>query len=157
LLLKAGTLQNEGACDELRRRFVGYGLDGDRLELRGPSSHLEMLEQYGEVDIALDPFPFNGGMTTLEALWMGVPVVSLAGTAHMSRVGATILRCAGLNEFVAGSLQEYAAIAIALAHDQAQRESLRGSLRNKLLASPLLDHEGFTRKLERHFSRVTRS
>ena len=80
---------------------------------------------------------------------MGVPVVSLAGSIHMSRVGATILRCAGLHELVAQSAEEYAAIAIALAHDQARRKLLRMNLRSKLLSSPLHDHQGFTRKLER--------
>ena len=80
---------------------------------------------------------------------MGEPVISLAGTVHMSRVGATILQCVGLRELAARSAEDYVAIAIDLAHDRARRESLRASLRDKLVSSPLLDHEGFTRKLER--------
>ena len=79
---------------------------------------------------------------------MGVPVVSLQGDTHMSRVGAAILRCAGLHELVAQNTEDYAAIAIALAHDQTRRKLLRMNLRNRLLSSPLLDHQGFTAKLE---------
>ena len=152
IIVKSAPLGYPDTVDRVLDCFERNGIDTQRVELRGwitdRSQHLDL---YAHIDIALDTFPYNGTTTTCEALWMGVPVVSLAGTAHMSRVGATILRCAGLNEFVAGSMNEYADIAIALAHDQAQRKSLRASLRDKLSASPLLDHRGFTGKLELHF------
>ena len=96
LLLKAGTLNSEFICDDLRARFAKYGFEGKRLILRGPSPHPEMLEQYGDIDIALDPFPFNGGMTTLEALWMGIPVVTLAGNSVVSRQTVSALANIGL-------------------------------------------------------------
>ena len=83
---------------------------------------------------------------------MGVPVVTLAGDVHMSRVGASILTCVGLRELVASDAQSYTDIAIALAGDPMRREELRASLRERLTASPLLDHSAFTRKLENHFA-----
>ena len=81
---------------------------------------------------------------------MGVPVITLAGELHMSRVGASLLRCAGLAELVAPNAAEYVSIAVELARDAGRRQSLRAELRARLLASPLLDHSGFTRKLEAH-------
>ena len=158
LIVKSAPLGYADTVDRVLECFEQNGIDTARIELRGwISDRRQHLDFYSGVDIALDTFPYNGTTTTCEALWMGVPVVSLAGTAHMSRVGVTILRCAGLPEFIAGSVEEYVAIAIAIAQDGAQRAALRASLRNKLLASPLLDHTGFTRKLERHFSVVTAS
>jgi predicted O-linked N-acetylglucosamine transferase (SPINDLY family) len=152
IIVKSAPLGYPDTVDRVLDCFERNGIDTERIELRGwIADRRQHLELYANIDIALDTFPYNGTTTTCEALWMGVPVVSLAGTAHMSRVGATILRCAGLNEFVAGSMEEYADIAIAIAHDQTRRKSLRAGLRDKLLASPLLDHAGFTRKLERHF------
>lgn len=154
LLLKAGTLQNEGACDELRRRFVDCGLDGDRLELRGPSSHPEMLEQYGEIDIALDPFPFNGGMTTLEALWMGVPVITVAGNSVVSRQTLSALENIGLSELVYPDVASYIRGAIALAADHQRLAELRNELRPRMAASPIRQPEQFTRDLEHLYRRM---
>lgn len=152
IIVKSAPLGYPDTVDRVLDCFERNGIDTERIELRGwIADRRQHLELYANIDIALDTFPYNGTTTTCEALWMGVPVVSLAGTVHMSRVGATILRCAGLNEFVAESMEEYAGIAIAIAHDQTRRKSLRATLRDKLLASPLLDHAGFTRKLERHF------
>ena len=109
------------------------------------------LGHYDEVDIALDTFPYNGTTTTCEALWMGVPVITLAGDAHMSRVGASILRAVGLANLVAESDTQYAQIALALAQDRSRRVALRAGMRDRLRASPLLDHAGFTRQLEQHY------
>lgn len=158
IILKSAPLGYPDTADRVLECCESCGIDTERIELLGwLPDRRQHLDLYASIDIALDTFPYNGTTTTCESLWMGVPVVSLAGATHMSRVGATILRCAGLNEFVAASMNEYVAMAVALAHDKAQRESLRAGLRSKLLASPLLDHEGFTRKLERHFSEVTES
>jgi protein O-GlcNAc transferase len=88
---------------------------------------------------------------------MGVPVVTLAGEPHMSRVGATILRNAGLDELIASSAEDYVNKAVALAGDAARRSALRASLRARMLESPLLDHAGFTRKLEDHCRGVWRT
>ncbi|MGZ4957166.1 MAG: O-linked N-acetylglucosamine transferase family protein, partial [Methylobacter sp.] len=118
LLLKSGPLENKDVRDRLSQRFSAYGLDTKRLELQGPSSHPEMLEQYGEIDIALDPFPFNGGMTTLEALWMGVPVVTLEGTTVVSRQTISALSNIGItDDLVFNDIDSYIAGAVALANN----------------------------------------
>jgi predicted O-linked N-acetylglucosamine transferase (SPINDLY family) len=149
LLIKADILKHEAAARRLRESFAAHGIDEARLELvpwaEDRATHLDM---YGRADIALDTFPYNGTTTTCEAMWMGVPVVTLAGEAHMSRVGATLLTAAGLGDLVAGSAEAYVDAAVRLARDPERRRALRSSLRTALRASPLLDHAGFTRKLE---------
>ena len=103
---------------------------------------------YEGVDIALDTYPYNGTTTTCEALWMGVPVVTRAGEVHMSRVGASLLHAAGLGDLVAHDAVDYVETVVALACDQERRRELRAILRRRLEESTLLDHAGFTRKLE---------
>ena len=151
LVLKSAALGFPDTVDRLVDSFEHCGIDPSRIELCGwikdRHGHLEL---YQRIDIALDTFPYNGTTTTCEALWMGVPVVTLAGEVHMSRVGASILRCAGLESLVAQSAADYVAIAVALARDGGRRASLRAGLRDRLLASPLLDHAGFTRQFEQH-------
>ncbi len=152
IVMKAASLSYPDTVDRVLDCFERNGIDPARVELRGwIKDRREHLALYANIDIALDTFPYNGTTTTCEALWMGVPVISCAGDVHMSRVGAMILGCVGLNDFIARSAEEYADMAIALARDDVRRRLLRAGLRNKLLASPLLDHEAFTRKLERHF------
>jgi predicted O-linked N-acetylglucosamine transferase (SPINDLY family) len=149
LILKSGLLDRADTRDRVLERFERNGVAVARIEVEGwrpdRGSHLAL---YGEVDIALDTYPYNGTTTTCEALWMGVPVVSRAGDVHMSRVGASLLRGAGLGELVAESDAQYVELAVALAGDAARRARLRASLRERLRASPLLDHAGFTRQLE---------
>jgi predicted O-linked N-acetylglucosamine transferase (SPINDLY family) len=155
LLLKAGNLKSQHLCDEMRRRFAAHGVDAARLDLRAASPHPEMLEQYGEVDIALDPFPFNGGMTTLEALWMGVPVVTVAGNSVVSRQTVSALANIGLADELA--FPDVAACvdgAVALANDPARLARLRNEMRPRMAASPLRRAEEFTRDLESLFRRA---
>jgi predicted O-linked N-acetylglucosamine transferase (SPINDLY family) len=94
------------------------------------------------VDIALDTFPYHGTTTTCEALWMGVPVITLAGDRHMSRVGVSLLTAAGHPEWIARDADEYHAIAVSLASDASNRATARGSLREDLRTSPLMDAAG---------------
>ena len=126
------------------------GVEPGRVEARGwvgaRAAHLAL---YEGVDIALDTFPYNGTTTTCEALWMGVPVVTRAGDVHMSRVGASLLHAAGLDDLIAQNAVEYVEAAVALAGDEDRRRELRSILRRRLENSTLLDHAGFTRKLER--------
>jgi protein O-GlcNAc transferase len=103
---------------------------------------------YHGIDIALDVSPYNGTTTTCEALWMGVPVLTLRGASHAARVGTSILSHAGLTELVASRTEEYLDAAIELARDPARLQALRASMRSRLRASPLLDAAGFTRGLE---------
>jgi predicted O-linked N-acetylglucosamine transferase (SPINDLY family) len=99
-------------------------------------------------DIALDTMPYNGATTTLDALWMGVPVVALAGDRSVARSGISIMHTVGLPELVARTPGEYVAINVRLAQNHAWRDALRLSLRERLRASPLMDGAGFTRDLE---------
>lgn len=149
MCLKSNSLEHEATSARVLECFEARGIAASRVDLRRWAvERAEHLAAYSEIDIALDTFPYNGTTTTCEALWMGVPVVTLAGEAHMSRVGATLLGAAGLEDLVATSAEQYVGIATALAGDPARRQMLRSGMRQKLAASPLLDHEGFARELE---------
>jgi hypothetical protein len=106
------------------------------------------LADYANIDLALDPFPYNGTTTTCEALWMGVPVVALAGAAHAGRVGASLLMQVGLPELIARDAQDYGEIAIALLSEPARLASYRRGLRARMAASPLCDSQSFARSVE---------
>jgi predicted O-linked N-acetylglucosamine transferase (SPINDLY family) len=115
----------------LRERFAPHGIGADRIEFDGWGSHLETLAAYHEIDIALDPFPFSGCATSCDALWMGVPVVTLAGETLVSRQSASLLAAAGLEPLITGSVDDYIAAAIALARDPQHRAELRSELRQR--------------------------
>lgn len=135
-----------------RSRLQDAGIDDARVELRGFSR--DYLSDYHDVDIALDSSPYTGGLTTCEALYMGVPVVTLAGTRHGSRFGVSLLTNVGLPELAAPSEAEYIGIAAALAEDTALLSELRGRLRPMMAASPLMDGPGYVRELEKAFFRI---
>jgi len=142
----------------LAERFAAHGVAGERLELLGPEAQLAAhLERHGEVDIALDTHPYHGTTTTCEALWMGVPVVSLAGGAHVSRVGVSILTRVGLGELVAQSPEQYVQKALSLARDLPRLAELRATLRERLKGSPLLDAPGIARSVEAAYRIMWRS
>ncbi|MGH6788046.1 MAG: tetratricopeptide repeat protein, partial [Novosphingobium sp.] len=142
----------------LKAAFAAHGVAPERLSLAGWIEPTEShLAAYGAVDIALDPFPYNGTTTTLEALWMGVPVVTLAGARHSGRVGASLLTHAGLAELVADSPAAYIAIATALAGDLEKLAEYRQSLRELLGRSALMDAPGFARDLEAAYRRMWRA
>ena len=146
-------LKSTGFGDELTRAhyrdlFAAHGVEAERLKFAGPSPRHEYLAAYREVDVGLDPFPFNGGTTTVEALWMGVPVVTLRGDRFVSRMGESIMMNLGLEECVAGTEDAYIAEAVALASDLPRLAGLRQRLREQLLNSPLCDGPGFARDLE---------
>ncbi|MFC4161792.1 O-linked N-acetylglucosamine transferase family protein [Chitinimonas lacunae] len=148
LLLKSREYDDPTVAEHCHRRWLAAGGDPHRLALRGYSLHADALAQYADIDIALDPFPFTGGITTLEALWMGVPVVSLAGDRIASRQGAALLGTAGLTEWVADDTDTYLAIAESLAADTAGRRHWRQTLRPRLAASPLCQAARFSAALE---------
>ena len=148
LVLKWSTLADPALRAALGAEFAEAGIDPARLDLRGPSAHRDMLADYGDIDIALDPSPFSGGVTSCEALWMGVPVVTLPGGNPASRQTFGFLRAIGHEEWVAKSPEEYRRIAAELASDRARLAGLRRSLRPAMAASPLCDGPGFTRALE---------
>ncbi len=148
-LLKALALDDPGTREDVAKRLARAGIPADRVRLLGKlNSTREHLECYGEIDIALDTYPYHGTTTTCEALWMGVPVVSRGGATHASRVGASLLRAVGLPDFVAGNRQEYLAIATKLAGDGARRASLRKALREQVRSSSLCDGAAYARRWE---------
>ncbi|HUK05585.1 MAG TPA: tetratricopeptide repeat protein [Burkholderiales bacterium] len=155
LLLKAQTLETPAVAQRVRERFAAAGIDGSRLELLGwepsPEGHLAA---YRRVDVALDSFPYNGTTTTCEALWMGVPVVALAGDRHAGRVGASLLETVGLQELLARDSDEYLDIARRLAADLPRLAALRAGMRERVRASPLRDEAGFVRELEDCYARL---
>lgn len=144
LLLKSFDLADQHTQDNLRARFIAEGIADDRIVTLKPLRPMsEHLGQYAEVDIGLDPFPYNGTTTTCEAMWMGVPVVTKAGDRHAARVGMSLMNATGLNNLVARSDDEYVAIATALARDHARRAALRAGLREQMRASTLMKQPAF--------------
>ncbi|MEX2112345.1 MAG: tetratricopeptide repeat protein [Pirellulales bacterium] len=132
----------------LHHTFEQRGVAPRRLTLADRRPRKEYLQLMQTVDIALDPFPFNGHTTTCDALWQGVPVVTLAGATYASRFGSSAHVNLGLRELIADSPQQYVAIATELANDLDRLRLLRASLRERMASSPLLDFAGFTRHLE---------
>ena len=148
LMLKAPPLGDEAVCAGLRARFAAHGIAGERLLLEQASTRAEYLRAHHRVDVALDPFPFPGGTTSFEALWMGVPVLTRTGDRFLSRVGETIMRNAGLPDWVAGDEDDYVERAIRLTADLDRLARLRHALRARVLASPLFDASRFARQFE---------
>ena len=128
--------------------FAERGVSSDRITLIGYQNGPDYMATYGQIDIALDTMPFAGGTTSFDALWMGLPLVTLAGERSSSRGGASILTSLGRPEWIARSPQEYIAIAQRLAADPQGLAAIRSGLRAELQASPLMDNAGFTRELE---------
>ncbi|WKZ12433.1 MAG: tetratricopeptide repeat protein [Gammaproteobacteria bacterium] len=152
LLLKSQGLTDPPTRVRLVRAFRELGVDTDRVELLGVMPAREAhLGLYARVDIALDPFPYNGTTTTCEALWMGVPVITLCGNRHAGRVGASLLGQVGLAELVAADEAAYVGLAETLATDRQRLAVLRGTLRPRLQGSALMDLPGFTTALEQAY------
>jgi predicted O-linked N-acetylglucosamine transferase (SPINDLY family) len=138
-----------GECPErILAALEARGVAASRVLFRGRRAMQEHLEILAQADLALDTFPYNGHTTTCECLWVGVPVVTLAGDRHAGRVGAGLLRQAGLDAWVARSIDGYVGIATRAAADIPALERLRSSLRNSLPNSPLLDTRTRTREIE---------
>ena len=148
LALQAAALQDPALCQQLQRRFAAFGVPAQRLRLQTAQSRAAYLAAYQQVDMALDPFPYPGGTTSLEALWMGVPVLTLPGSTALSRQGLSIQHNLGLVDWVASSADDYLARALQHAADLPKLAALRQSLRGRLLASPLCDAPRFALHLE---------
>lgn len=137
------------ANPSVRHSLVRLGIPSDRLELLGKArSRDDYLARFGQIDIALDTFPFNGITTTCDALWMGVPVVSLCGQTHVSRAGLSILTNLGLPDLVAASPEQYVEYAVRLARDTERLSELRNGTRDRMERSPLRDERGYTVAVE---------
>jgi predicted O-linked N-acetylglucosamine transferase (SPINDLY family) len=156
LVLKWASLGDPGVRRRIGRLFADAGAARDALEMRGFSPHGRMLAEYADIDIALDPFPFCGGLTSCEALWMGVPVVTWPGERFAARQTLGFLNAVGLADLAAGSAEAYVAIAASLAGDVERRAALRGSLRQRMRGSALCDARKFTPTLEAAYREMWR-
>jgi protein O-GlcNAc transferase len=136
------------AVDRVYDLFEANQIDSSRIDLFSPIEYQRYLRAYRDIDISLDPFPYNGGATTCESLWMGVPVVSLAGAGGFARSGASILGATKLDELVASSEAEYVDIASRLAKDLKGLSKMRAHLREQFLSSPISNSLGFSKNLE---------
>jgi predicted O-linked N-acetylglucosamine transferase (SPINDLY family) len=147
LILKYRGLHSHAASSRLRERFAAAGLEPERLELLDWSSQRDALACYGQIDVALDTFPYSGGLTTCEALWMGAPVVTCPGETFAGRHSLSHLSTVGLTETIAGDLDQYVDIAVRLASDLPRLADLRANLRPRVAASPLCDGPRFAENL----------
>lgn len=157
LMIKARSLNDEPTCDRLLNRLVGLGVAPGRIDIRrhtvGMAAHYST---YNDVDIALDTFPYNGTTTTCDALWMGVPVVSLLGDRHAGRVSASLLKRLGLDDWIAATPNDYADIAVSAASDREGLYELQRSLRARMAASSLVDCESFAKSIDAAFRTMWR-
>lgn len=147
LFLKGGQYTNAPYCEGIYQTLADEGISRDRVILEGPVKHQELMETYNRVDIALDPWPYSGGLTTCEALLMGVPVVTLPGPTFAGRHSATHLVNAGMPELVTSNWEEYRQRATELASDLDSLANIRRHLRDALLKSPVCDAPRFARHL----------
>jgi hypothetical protein len=151
LILKNGVLGQPAARDFVRDLFAQFAVPPDRIELDGPAEHFTFLERYHDIDIALDTFPYNGGTTTMEALWQGVPVLTFVGDRWAARISASLLWEAGLSDYVASDVEDYIARAVELAQDPGtpdRLQSLRLGMRDLLRASSACNTRVFARCME---------
>ena len=156
LLLKVKGGQERLIRDHYLDRFEKAGLSPNRVDIYGWKSPAEHLQMYERLDIALDTYPYNGATTTCEALWMGVPVVSLIGRCHASRVGLSILSRVGLEFFAASTPQEYVAKATALASNLPALAQIRSSMRARIATSGLCYAKGFASQAEAAYRQMWR-
>lgn len=157
LLLKYGGLDDAATGQGLHAYLESQGVAAGRVELLGKTpSYRDHLECYARVDVALDPFPYNGTTTTCEALWMGAPVVTLAGEVHAARVGVSLLHNIRMETWIASSPEDYLRIAAELAGNPDSLRQARATLRERLLASPLMDARAFAGDVEAVYREIWR-
>jgi predicted O-linked N-acetylglucosamine transferase (SPINDLY family) len=152
MYLKAKQLGEDSARRRIAERFAAHGIPAERLILEGPEAREQYLAAYRRVDIVLDTFPFPGGTTSVEALWMGVPVLTLSGRSFLFRQGVGLLANAGLREWIADDADDYVRRAAAHAADLEALARLREGLRTQVVASPVMDGQRFAR----HFGEALR-
>ena len=154
LLLKAPSFGDASAVAAFSERLLALGVDLGRVEFRGPTGLSDMMAEYADVDIALDPTPYNGGTTSLQAMWMGVPVITMAGEHFVSRMGASFMTAAGLPEWVASDDEGYVRVALQMAQDRAALLALKRGLRERLKARRGWDVVVHTRAMEAAFDEM---
>lgn len=147
LVLKTHQFSDPETAAEVAAIFAGHGIDPARLEMQGAAPHRQFLAEYNQIDLVLDPFPYSGGLTTCEALWMGVPTVTVPGEIFASRHSASHLSNVGLTDWIAPTVPDYVDLAITKARDIGALAKLRAGLRERVAASPLCDSARFGRGL----------
>jgi protein O-GlcNAc transferase len=152
-LLAEGSYQQQRVLDAFKK----YEISPNRVRFLARQSLSAFLQSHSQFDIALDPFPFNGGTTTCDALWMGVPLITLAGQSSVARAGVSILTNAGLTDLIAATPDHYIQLALALANDLPRLQHLRRTLRDRLIASPLCNAPAFARDIERLYRTAWKS
>ncbi|MBO4779760.1 MAG: hypothetical protein J5497_03890, partial [Selenomonadaceae bacterium] len=152
LLLKTVIFDTDDGKNFVIELLEKFGIDSSRVEMRGYTAN--HMREYDDVDIALDSFPYTGGVTTCEALYMGVPVISLYGDRHGTRFGYSILKNVGLDELIVSSYDEYISRAVALANDWELIDLLRKNLRGMMKRSPLMDGVSYVRAAEKIFAEI---
>jgi predicted O-linked N-acetylglucosamine transferase (SPINDLY family) len=159
LILKSVLLGQPSARNFVLDLFARSGIAPERVELDGPAEHFTFLKRYDDIDIALDTFPYNGGTTTMEALWQGVPVLTFTGDRWAARISASLVLEAGLPDFVAANLDGFVKQGVALASDPAIADrltELRGTMRARLETSPVCHTALFARNMEASFAEMIR-
>jgi predicted O-linked N-acetylglucosamine transferase (SPINDLY family) len=155
LLLKSKQLSELALRKRYLSEFEQEGVDPERIEIYGSiASTIDNLSLYHQVDLALDPFPYNGTTTTCEALWMGVPVIVLEGNSHAARVGVSILTNVGLPELIAQTSDNYVRIASELVRNPDYLVKLRLDMRERMQNSPLLDTDSFVKNIEAAYQKM---
>jgi predicted O-linked N-acetylglucosamine transferase (SPINDLY family) len=154
LLIRNAALGKRSNRQFLRSQFINRGIADERLSLEGPAAHFEFLETYNRIDIALDAFPYNGGTTTIESIWQGVPVVTFWGDRWVSRTSATLLLATGLDELLAKDLPGYIQLATQLAGDPQKLKTMRQNMRDRVLASEACDTVSFARSMEKLYREI---
>ncbi len=154
LILRNTALGSAGVRKFVHGLFARNDIGPQRVRLDGPANHYQFLETYGEIDIALDTFPYNGGTTTTEAIWQGVPVVTFHGDRWVSRTSASILKAASLDEFVGRTLEDYVSLAVRLANSPERLVDLRRNMRSRLRDSAVCDTQSFARNMERLYTQM---
>ena len=157
LSLRCAALADPATREELTRRLQRLGIDSARVAMQGGINRHLYLAMHGNVDMILDTFPYPGGTTTCESLWMGVPTLTLAGQTMLSRQGASLLSAAGLHDWIATDAEDYVAKAVAHASDLDRLSALRMRLREQVRTSALFDAERFARNFEALLLRLVRS
>lgn len=152
LVLKTRQLADPFIQERILTRFAQYGINSNRLTLLPHTT--SYLSEYNKIDIALDTFPRTGGLTTVDALWMGVPLITLSGQRYIERQGASILNAAGLHDLITSTPEEYIARAVTLAEDYKQRVELKASLRNRMMISQLCDGRDLAQALEKTYRKM---
>lgn len=151
LMVKYRTFVDSGVQDRYRAMFEAHGIDARRLELLPATPFPTHLTDYARVDIALDPFPYNGCYTSCEALWMGVPLITLAGSLTCGRYGVSVLSNLGLDDLIATTPEAYVGKAVSLANDRKRLTALRAELRPRMAASVLCDAKAFAQGVEQAY------